>query len=262
MTQQNLLSDIPLLPDERLDTVNESIRLIQKKQGLTYGTDAFLLAAFIRPMPRARAVELGGGTGIASLLTAVREKAAVIHAVEVQEAFAELIGRNARINGLDSRVFPLCADLRSLNTSSFDCKIELVFSNPPYMRCDSGKRNERDEKYIARHEVMGGIADFCDAAGRLLQTGGRFVTVWRPDRLTELLYALHDARLEPKRMTFVHADAEAVPCMVLAEAVKDAAPSLRVSAPLMLYQPKCGEDSARVLTPEAKRIYDTCTFLC
>lgn len=262
MIQQDRPSNIPLLADERLDTVNESIHLIQKKQGLTYGTDAFLLAAYIRPMPRARAVELGGGTGIASFLTAVRKKAAVIHAVEVQEAFAELIGQNAHINGLDGCVIPLCADLRDLNAASFDGKIELVFSNPPYMRCDSGKRNERDEKYIARHEVMGGIADFCDAAGRLLQTGGRFVTVWRPDRLTELLYALRDARLEPKRMTFVHADTDAEPCMVLTEAVKDAAPSLRMSAPLILYQPKCEEDRTRILTPEAQQIYDTCAFPC
>ena len=39
-------SSVPLLPDERIDTVNERLRLIQKKHGLTYGTDAFLLAAF------------------------------------------------------------------------------------------------------------------------------------------------------------------------------------------------------------------------
>lgn len=251
-----------IAPDERIDVVNESIRLIQKKQGLTYGTDAFLLAAFIRPMPHARAVELGGGTGIASLLAATKQKAASICAVEIQKEFAELIGRNAAINGLGTRVVPLCADLRQVTNADVGGEIGLVFSNPPYMRCDSGKRNERDEKYIARHEVMGGIADFCTAAGRLLQTGGRFVSVWRPDRLTELLYALHDARLEPKRMTFVHADAEAEPCMVLTEAVKDVAPSLRVSAPLMLYQPKCQKAAARVLTPEAQRIYDTCAFPC
>ena len=34
--------------DERLDRVNENITLIQKKDGLTFGTDAFLLAAFIK----------------------------------------------------------------------------------------------------------------------------------------------------------------------------------------------------------------------
>ena len=251
---------LTLAPDERLDVVNESIRLIQKKQGLTYGTDAFLLAAFIRPMPRVRAVELGGGTGIASLLAVTKNKVADVCAVEIQKDFAELIGRNAAINGLADRVVPLCADLREITPSDVGGEIGLVFSNPPYMRCDSGKRNERDEKYIARHEVMGGIADFCEAAGRLLQTGGRFVTVWRPDRLTELLYALRNARFEPKRMTFVHADALSEPSMVLTEAVKDASPALRISAPLLLYRPQHDGETARKLTPEAQRIYDTCAF--
>ena len=35
--------------DERLDRVNEHITLIQKKDGLTFGSDAYLLAAFVRP---------------------------------------------------------------------------------------------------------------------------------------------------------------------------------------------------------------------
>ena len=86
-----------LAPDERLDVVNESIRLIQKKQGLPYGTDAFLLAAFIRPMPRVHAVELGGGTGIASLLAVTKNKVADVCAVEIQKDFAELIAKNASV---------------------------------------------------------------------------------------------------------------------------------------------------------------------
>ena len=57
---------------ERLDAVNENLRLIQKTDGLTYGTDAFLLSAYPPPEPRGRAVELGAGTGIVSLLCAAR----------------------------------------------------------------------------------------------------------------------------------------------------------------------------------------------
>ena len=260
MTQYDLPTSVELAPDERLDVVNESIRLIQKKQGLTYGTDAFLLAAFLRPMPRVNAVELGGGTGIASLLTATTGKVKRVCAVEIQQSFADLIARNATLNGLADQVAPLCKDLRKVTARDVGGDVGLVFSNPPYMRCDTGKRNDWDEKYIARHEVMGGIADFCEAAGRLLQTGGRFVTVWRPDRLTELLYALRASRFEPKRMTFVHADASTEPCMVLTEAVKDAAPALRISAPLLLYQKKHPDQATRKLTPEAQRVYDTCSF--
>ena len=60
--------------DEKLTVVNENIRLIQKKQGLTFGTDAYLLAAYVKEQRGATAVELGGGTGIISLLCAAKGK--------------------------------------------------------------------------------------------------------------------------------------------------------------------------------------------
>lgn len=252
--------DISLAPDERLDTVNERIRLIQKKQGLTYGTDAFLLAAYIRESKRAHAVDLGSGTGIIPFLLVARDKIARVDAVEVQPSFADLIVRNALINGYEQRVRAICCDVRSLSPTMLGGEVDLVFSNPPYMRCDSGKRNEQEEKYIARHEVCGTIFDFCATAGRILRYGGKFVTVWRPDRLTELLYALRDAGMEAKRMTFVHADAQSEPCMVLTEAVRGGAPSVRVTPPLLLYGKDVTENGTRILTSEAKRIYDRCSF--
>lgn len=254
------MNDSLLYPDERLDEVNESIRLIQKKQGLTFGTDAFLLAAFTRPSPRARAVDLGSGTGIIPLLLLARNKVASVNAVELQPDFAELIVRNAALNGFESRLTSLCTDVRDLRPENVGGEVDLVLSNPPYMRCDTGKRNVHDEKYIARHEVYGGIADFCSTASRLLRHGGRFVTVWRPDRLTELLTAMHDTKLEPKRMTFVHADAASEPCMVLTEAVKGGAPSLRISQPLLLYTPVQTGNGSRTLTDTAQAIYDGCAF--
>jgi tRNA1Val (adenine37-N6)-methyltransferase len=180
--------------------------------------------------------------------------------VEVQPAFAELIDRNAAINRLSHRVRAVCADLRELRAADFGKEVDLVFSNPPYMKCNAGKRNEADEKYIARHEVCGGISDFCDTASRLLKHGGRFVCVWRPDRLTALLNALHRAKLEPKRMTFVHADASAEPSVVLVESVKGGAPSLYISPPLLLYLPIKDGETVRKLTPAAEEIYQTCNF--
>ena len=249
-----------LLPDERIDQVNEQLSLIQKKNGLTFGTDAYLLAAFIRPHPKATAVELGGGTGIISLLLAAKKKIASVTAIEIQPMFADLITRNAELNQLSEQVHTLCADLREISANTFEKEVDLVFSNPPYMKCDTGKRNESDEKYIARHEVCGNISDFCNTGAKLLRYGGRFVCVWRPDRLTELLNALHEANLEPKRMTFVHADADAEPCMVLIEAVKGGAPSLYISPPLLLYRPMEFGEATRKLTSVAEEIYNTCNF--
>lgn len=253
--------NIPILsPDERIDEVNEGIRLIRNIRGLTFGTDAYLLAAYVHARPRARAVDLGSGTGIIPLLLLSKGKIADAVAVEVQPTFADLIARNAALNGMEERLRPLCANVKELRALDLGFEADLVVSNPPYMRCDSGRRNENEEKYVARHEVCGDIHDFCAAAGRLLKHGGHFVSVWRPDRLTELLAAMRDAHLEPKRMTYVHADEESEPSMVLTDAVKGAAPSLRVTAPLLLHPSETKGETCRTLTAQAQRIYDTCAF--
>ena len=244
---------------ERIDEVNEKLRLIQKKDGLTFGTDAFLLAAYMKPQRSATAVELGCGTGIISLLAAARERFAFIHAFEIQPEFSELTERNISMNDLTDRISCRCRDVRELSARDTDGEVDVVFSNPPYMRTDSGKRNEADMKYIARHEVCGDIGDFCAAARRLLKHGGKFYCVWRPDRLTELLAALRENKLEPKTMTFVHADETSAPSMLLLCAKKGAAPSLNVSAPLILHD-TIDKIGTRPLSARAQKIYDTMSF--
>lgn len=249
-----------LLPDERLDEVNERLRLIQKKQGLTFGTDAYLLAAFIRPQPDVSAVELGAGTGIVSLLLTAKEKIRSVTAVEIQPSFADLIRRNAMLNGMQERVTVLQTDVRSLAASKPEKTVRLVFSNPPYLKAGTGRLNEAPEKEIARHELFGGIDDFCAAASRLLGSRGRFVCVWRPERLADLFSALRNNRLEPKRMVTVYPDEASAPCVVLVESVKDASASLRVLPPLLLYRTDPAQSGTRQMTDAALRVYETCAF--
>lgn len=250
-----------LSPDEQLDTVNEKLRLIRRKNGLTFGTDAYLLAAFVRPQPGAHAVDLGSGTGILSLLLCARNKARTVTAVELQPVYAELTRRNAELNGMQNRIRALPCDVRDFGLSACGGEVGLVVSNPPYMRQGSGRTNTFCEKELARHEAAGGIADFCAAAGRVLRTGGRFCVVWKPERLRELFSAMEENRLEPKRMTLVHADRTHEPCAVLVEAVRDSAPDLRVTPPLFLYEANASPAGTRKLTPEAQKIYDTCEWI-
>ncbi len=248
-----------ILDDERIDVVNESLRLIQKKHGLTFGSDAYLLAAYMKSQKNATVAELGGGTGIISLLCATKEKFKYIHVFEIQEDFARLTDRNIELNRLSERMVCHQKDVREVSADDTNGEIDVVFSNPPYMRTDSGKRNEADAKYIARHEVCGSIDDFALAASRLLKYGGRFYCVYRPDRLTALLYAMQKAKLEPKQMTFVHADESTPPSMVLVMAVKGGAESLKVTKPLLLHELYSGE-SKRELSVAAASIYDTMSF--
>ena len=250
------MKEFQLFEDERLDEVNEKITLIQKKDGLTFGTDAFLLAAFIKANPKAKAVELGAGTGIISFLLAAREKVSHVSAFEIQNDFVSLAKRNAEFNSLSEKVDVICKDITNATPFDLGGEADIVFTNPPYMRTDSGKRNDNDYKYIARHEVCGNIDDFCAAGFRLLKHGGKFYAVWRPDRLTDIMFALRKNRLEPKIMTFVHADTDSPSSMVLISATKGGASGMTLTPPLVLYDGKDrGQMSAR-----AEKIYETMSF--
>lgn len=249
---------------ETLHEVNEQIKLIQRTDGLTFGTDAYLLAAYLRPKKSAVAVDLGSGTGIIPLLCLARNKISRCTAVEIQPVFNELIGRNTELNGMADRLSALCADVREITAATVGGEVDIVTANPPYMAPASGARNTTDEKYMARHEVCGTVRDFCAAAGRLLKHGGRFVCVFRPERLGDLFEGLREAHLEPKRMTMVQATYASLPSMVLVEAVKYAAPSLLVTPPLCLWEadPVTPEKPAVPMaqTTEAAYLYGHCQF--
>ena len=245
--------------------INENLKHFQYKNGLNFGTDAYLLAAFTALTHRhpesssKKAVELGSGTGIISLLCAAKKRFAKIYSVEIQPVYFDIIAKNTEINNLKQTVIPVCADIRDLDPAKISGEADFCISNPPYMTCNSGKRNLHDEKYIARHEVYGDIRDFCACASRLLKYKGKFCTVYRPDRLCDLFCALREYKLEPKRQIFVYAYPSAEPSMVLTEAVKGASPGLKLYRGLYLSDNR--EDCINnILSHDAQKIYESCSF--
>ncbi len=218
--------------NERIDEVNDSLSLIQKTDGLTFGTDALLLAAYVRGR-HVRGVELGSGSGIISMLLITRKKVQKITAYEVQEEYADLTRRNAEQNHLEEVLTATCLDVRHIPSGESE---DVVFTNPPYMKTDSGKSNRENKKNAARHEVFGGIYDFCQAARRTLKYGGAFYAVYRPDRLVDIILAMRETSLEPKRITFVHADSDSESSMVLIEAKKGGKGGAQLTKPLIIYK--------------------------
>lgn len=217
---------------ERIDKVNDDISLIQKTEGLTFGTDALLLAGYVSGKYR-HGCEFGGGSGIITMLLLSRGKIEKAVALEVQEEYYELMKRNAELNNLEDRMLPLLSDLREYRPEE---AFDIIYTNPPYMKADSGKSNLLRKKAIARHEIKGDISDFCRAAGKMLRFGGTFAAVYRPDRLTDIISAMRNAGLEPKRMTLVYADAHSEPSMMLVEGKNGGKSGLIVTKPLIIYK--------------------------
>ena len=246
-----------LQPGERLDEINEQLRLIQRENGLTFGTDAYLLAAFCRPRTNARAADFGCGTGVISLLLAARRKYAHVYAVEAQQHFAALAERNVQLNAFSDTVSVLSRDVRTLSPADFGGELDVILSNPPYMKQAGGAASPHEEKQIARHELLGDLADFTTAAARCLKYGGSLYTVYRPDRLETLFSALRVAKFAPKRMLFVQDAPDKAPSMVLCESRLGGNEGLTLLPTLILRE---AAQNGTPLTARAQRIYDTCSI--
>ena len=244
-----------LKENERINKVNEGLSLIERQDNLTFGTDAYLLSAYLPKRARSIGAELGLGSGIISLLALSRGKCAKIYGFEVQDDIARIAERNAELNGFTERLIILNKDLREASASDTDSEVDFVFSNPPYMKADSGKLNENTQKSISRHELNGDIEDFCSCAKRLLKHGGYFYLVYRPDRMIDLIDAMRKNSLEPKRITFIHPNTSTPPSLMLISAKLGGKGGLVIDKPLYIYK-----DGTTEYTDEFKKIYESCTI--
>ena len=241
--------------NERINEINENLKLIENKDSLTFGTDAYLLSAYLPKRSRARGAELGAGSGVISLLALSKKKCRHVYGIEVQDAISDIAYRNGVLNGLDKEFTVIGKDLREVNTIDTEGEVDFVFSNPPYMKDDSGKLNENQCKRISRHEMLGDIGDFCACAKRLLKQGGDFYVVYRPDRLSDLIFALKSNRLEPKRLTFIHQNTDTPPSLLIIQAKLGAKSGMIVDKPVYIYK-----NGTQEYTKEFENIYRSCSF--
>ena len=229
------MTDVELRPGERLDDLQTGgFRLIQRPGTFCLGTDSVLLAHFCAPRRRERIADLGCGNGAIALLLAAHRPDCTVDGVELQMEMADMARRSAALNGVEERVRIHCADLRQAPALLGLGGYSLVVCNPPYETAGSGFPSASAQERIARQAEDLTLAELSESAGRLLKYGGRFCAVFPARRAFEMMYALHAADLEPKRMQTVHARADKPPRVVLIEAVKGAASGLKWLEPLLL----------------------------
>lgn len=219
--------------------------LLQDETLLKLGTDAMLLSDFARIPYRAKVADLGCGNGAILILLAARHDSCILHGVEIQERSAKLIEENIRLNNISDRAFAHLADLRELPPTLTPGSFDVVVSNPPYMKPESGLKTENTALRKARMEIDCTIDDVCRAASRLLKFGGSFSLVYRPDRLAELFSALKAHDLAPKRMRMVQNKSDAEPSLVLLEARKGGKDGM-AHLPALIIREQNGEETAEV----------------
>ncbi len=212
------------------------IRVRQDRLGYRFSIDAVILAHYVKPRPQDTLIDLGTGCGIIPLILAYRHPDIQLRGIEIQPNLAELARINVEENRMQARIGIHCGDLRALDHRILASPVDIVTSNPPFRKRQSGRINPNRQCAIARHEIKATLQEVTTAACRLLRTGGTFVVVYTADRTADLLCAMRTAGIEPKRCRMVHSRRRSQARLVLVEGVKSAKPGIIVSAPLVIYK--------------------------
>lgn len=240
-------------PNYRFEALSDTIRVCVSPEH-RFGTDAFLLADFAAPRHKDTVCDLGTGCGIIPLIMMKNSLPRRVVGVELQQQAAEQFSLSIAESGLEGTVFAVHADLRGIADKTADSilltphSFDVVTCNPPYKAGNAGILSDTEADRIARHETLCTVRDVCLAAERLLKFGGRLCICQRPERLCDVMNAMREAGIEPKRLRFVAKTAADPPWLFLIEGKKGSKPFLQVE-PLLIVQ---GEDG---FSEEIKRIY-------
>lgn len=227
-----------LKPEERVDDLQyQNLKIIQNKKTFCFGIDAVLLSDFAKNIKaNSTVIDLCSGNGIIAILLAAKTKAKKIYAVEIQEEMADMAQRSVRMNGQQDSIQILHQDLKMLDTTFGKSTIDAITVNPPYKKAGSGIINDFDAKTVARHEVLCTLEDILNVSASLLKVSGSLYMVHRTERLVDVLASMRQARLEPKRIRFIHPSVGKAPNLFMVEAMKNANPFLKVEEPLYVYR--------------------------
>ena len=223
---------------ERLDDLQcDGLKLIQRPDAFRFGTDSVLLADFANPRAKDRAVDLGCGTGAIALLMAAHQPGLTVDAVEIQPDIADMARRSVEMNGMAERIHVLTADMRQAWRTLGAGARTLAVCNPPYGKAGAALESASDAKRVARHEGDLTPGDIARAAAMLIKNGGRFCVIYPAPRAFEMMRAMHENQLAPKRIRTVHGVAGRPPKFVLMDAVKGGGEGLHWLEPLVLRNP-------------------------
>lgn len=238
---------------ERLDDLQTktNLHLIQNPKWFCFGVDAVLLADFASASIKVHAevLDLCCGNGIIPLLLTEKSAADKITGLEIQESVAEMATRSVEWNGLENRVKIVCGDLKEADVIFGKDVFDNITCNPPYKENNGGLKNATDTVTIARHEILCNLEDIISVSAKCLKPYGKLCMIHRPERLIDIICLMRAARIEPKRLRFVHPSPSKTATMILIEGAKFGKPKLFLEPPLYVHDEKGN------YTEEINRIY-------
>lgn len=229
--------NIELKENERIDDLEyKGLKIIQNKDGFCFGMDSILISDFAKNIKKNSVViDLGTGTGIIPILLCGKTELKKVTGVEIQTEVAEMAKRSIKLNNLESRFEILNDNIMNLNKYFDKQSVDVIITNPPYKKKDTGIININEKKLISRHELTAELEDFIKIAKDLLKDKGEFYMVHRPDRLVDIISLMRKYKIEPKIIRMVCPNKNKEPNLVLIKGIKNAKAFLKFEKNLYVY---------------------------
>lgn len=214
-----------LKPNERLDDLQfNNLFIIQNPDLYCFTSDAVELCNFVKCGVKDRIVDLCSGSGIIGILAQAKTKAKQVYLVEIQESLADMSRRSVEYNKL-TNVEVVNAPLQNIHKQIGD-GFEVVVCNPPYKITNGGELSEKPEIAMCKHEITVTLEEIVCEASKLLKFGGKFYTVNKEERLTDLFCLMRKYNIEPKVLKLRHSTKGAN--IILVEGKKGAKSGLKI----------------------------------
>ncbi|MGC8871573.1 MAG: tRNA1(Val) (adenine(37)-N6)-methyltransferase [Caldimicrobium sp.] len=220
------------------------LTVFQPKKSFRFGIDSVLLANFVTLKPKEKIAEFCAGSGVISFITLLRFPKVKVYLLELEELYLEALKKGIEKNSFKERAFPVRGDV--LNPPFKPGYFDVIFSNPPYFKKESGRISPFERNNLARRETKFDLKIFLKKVSSLLKIGGRFYLIFTAFRLAELIYALKEAHLEPKVLRLIYSYPGDEARLVLIKAIKGAREEIRILPPLFIYLGKSKEYSEEV----------------
>lgn len=223
-------------PLEETPFLKGRLKIFQPKRGFRFGIDSVLLANFITLKPGERIAELCAGTGVISFIALLRYPRAKIYLLEIEDLYLKALTLGIAKNSFEKRALVIKGD--ALKPPFRPGFFDVIFSNPPYFKRESGRKSPLEMENIARREEKFDLKAFLKAVSFLLKNSGRFYLIFTAFRFAELIYSLKEVKLEPKVIRLVHSYPKDEARLVLVKAIKGAREETRLLPPLFIYKDK------------------------
>lgn len=225
------------------------VHMEQDIDGYRSSMEPILLANFLQLNPGETILDVGTGSAIIPLLLVHREHRLDITAIELQESLYRQAVINVSKNKCLKQVTVLLGDFLKetphLGKSNFD----VIVSNPPFQKVNSGRVNPNKVKALARHELALDLDSLLRRSFSLLKDEGRIALSYPRHRLEEVMARLRAHGLNPCRVQLIHGHRKARAKMFLVEALKRAQTDCLVEGPFYIY------NSDRSYTHEMLNLY-------